>query len=214
MLQPQPFRAHAREGCPGHAALALSLAGEFREVDAGAFDAAIERLAELASWSPRDPFEQLRELGVVARAPTALRCAERGPMWTLLLDVAVVRGRAHPDVVAIALTEVGRRLGWNLGIVGNAAHLYVGHTSFERPIVLDPCSGELCDADSLGCPLAWRCSHQTCAHLLTELRRRAERHGDLGRAIRAAEIHLDLPLDEGSAARAGRRLRRLRSRLN
>jgi hypothetical protein len=214
VLRPLPFRTHATTGCPPHAALALSIAGELREVDSRAVHERLEALADLASWAPVDPFEQLQVLGEVARHDAAPRPVRAATPSDLLIDLVLRDGRGHPALIAVILCEAGRRLGWRTGIVGTDTRLYVAHQDLEQPMLLDPVDGELDDARGLRGPLCWRCSHETSALLLEELARTAERCGSLASAVRALELAAELPFDRGSAQRAQLEVQRMRARLN
>ena len=112
MTAPLPFTVHAALPCQPHAGFAASLAAEL-----GAFDdAALERgLAALEL-----PVAGLAALGHPVRAG-ALRVREHGGLEDLLIDRVVTTGVGHEAVVAIVLSELGRRAGMPVGVVGAGA---------------------------------------------------------------------------------------------
>src|ERR1043165_9393193 len=56
----------------------------------------------------------------------------------------------HPLLVAIVLTEIGRRADMAVGLVAGVRGHFVAHQRLCRQLVLDPARGELVDAGSLG----------------------------------------------------------------
>jgi hypothetical protein len=60
----------------------------------------------------------------------------------------------------------------------------------------------------------WRCSHQVTFATLRELIERQLRVGDLGGALRAAELRLQLPLEGWVSERLNVELASMRARLN
>jgi transglutaminase superfamily protein len=204
MTAPLPFTVHAALPCQPHAGFAASLAAEL-----GAFDdAALQRgLAALEL-----PVAGLAALGHPVRAG-ALRVRDDGELDDLLIDRVVTHGVGHEAVVAVVLCELGRRAGMPVGVVGAGGRHLVGH-EHVTPWLLDPATGEVFDARTLGHEPEWRCGHQVADTLLDEVELRCERAGDLTRAIRAAQLRCALPFDDEASERAGLRLRRLRSRLN
>jgi hypothetical protein len=57
-------------------------------------------------------------------------------------------------------------------------------------------------------------AHETALRMLNNLVGSYTRRNDLGRAIRAAELRLELPLERGLTAAMAAELRALRARLN
>lgn len=214
MLRPQPFARHVAARCPPPAALALSLAAEFHDVDAEAVHEQLEQLADLAEWAPHEPLEQLRLLGAIVRDRAAPRVSGQPLAKALHLDLALRDGIGHPAMLAVVFCEVARRLGWDVGILGSTRELHLAHRGLDRPVAVDVTVGELADPRDLEGPLRWRCSHETSATLLRHLVRANERCGDISTAIHAAELGAMLPLDEPSGHRARREVQRLRARLN
>ena len=202
-----PFRLHAAVTCPPPAALAASMAWELGALDAERVERAYDALLASAPIELERTAEgQLRALG---EAP--LRATRGGTADALLLHRALEHGHGHPILVATVLAELGRRAGLPVGIVAGAAGHFVAHQRLTEALVLDPCTGELTDADALGV-LEWRCGHQVAAELLDELQRRYERDGDLARALHVARMRTTLPFEDTSGAEL--RLRSLAAKLN
>jgi hypothetical protein len=130
-------------------------------------------------------------------------------------DAALERGLAALELPVAGLAALGHpvRAGMPVGVVGVGGRHLVGH-EHVTPWLLDPVTGEVVDARTLGQEPEWRCGHQVADTLLDEVELRCERAGDLTRAIRAAQLRCALPFDDEASERAGLRLRRLRSRLN
>jgi hypothetical protein len=206
-----PFRPHAAVTCPPPAELAASLAWELSDFDADRTERDLTALA--AAILPEDehrPEAQLAALGE-AVTNTALCARHDGGPKELLIDDALERGHGHPVLVAIVLQEIGRRAGLPVGIVAGQQGHFVAHQRLTQPLVLDPRTGRLTDADGLGV-LRWRCGHQVAAELLDLLQPRYERDGDLTRALHVARLRTTLPFDDTSDAE--QRLRRVTARLN
>jgi len=215
MNGPLPFAVHATIGCPSHAELALSLAWTFRDVDSGAVDEALTRLAEAiprpASRSPLD------ELQALARLCPWLHPPRKHPTLTvddLMLDGALARGIAHPLMRTIVAAEAAQRRGLAIGIVSNGSDHCLAHTRLGEPLLLDLDRGEVIDARLLAPTLTWRCAHETCGQLLDALEARWLEQGRVDQALRGAELRTALPFDDHGELEAERRLERVRARLN
>ena len=204
MTAPLPFTLHAALPCRPHVGIAASLAAELVGFD----EAALER--GLAALAPAEV--GLAALGEPVRSG-ALRVRADGDLDDLLIDRVVARGRGDEAVVAIVLSELGRRAGMPMGVVGAGERHYVGHEEVA-PWLLDVATGELVDARRLGCEPEWRCGHQVANVLLGAAQERCERSGDLARTLRAATLRCALPFDEDTLEQAVAELRRVRSRLN
>jgi hypothetical protein len=202
--------------CPGHAELLLAVDAELGEMDPEAADVALDALAWHLMPADPNPREDLARIaGLVAGADGPLRVSETG---TLRLSEALVGVPAHPFVVACALAEGAARAGVHVGLVGGGDVLLVAHRHLREPLVVDPAQPELGVVDahdcSRGADLRWRCAHQTSCAVLDEIAEDAQRRGDLTRAIRAAELRLDLPFDDAALARRRDDVARVRARLN
>lgn len=210
---PLPFAVQASTGCPTHAELALALAGEFGDVDAGAVDGALDALAaELGCARTQPPVEQLAALGSLLDAFAAVE-AQADPR-VLMLDAALERFEGHPALLAVVACEAGRRAGFELGVIGDGGRHLVAHRGLDRPLALDTSQrGRTRGGEQLE-GLTWRCSHQLSFTLLRELVDCSLRGGDLDRAIRAANLRLTLPVGRETLDVLRAELAALRARLN
>jgi hypothetical protein len=206
-----PFRLHATVTCPPPAELALSLAWELGNVDAERVERALCALgAAVPAEAETDARAQLAALGE-AVSNGALSATSTGGPGELMIDRLLERGHGHPVLVAIALAELGRRAGVPVGLVAGASGQFVAHQRLTEPLVLDPWTGRLVDANALG-TLHWQCGHQVAAALLDLLQPRYEREGDLSRALQVARMRCTLPFEDTIGAE--RQLRRVTARLN
>jgi hypothetical protein len=200
------------EACPSHAELALTLAGSFEEVDAKALDAKLDALAR--RLPPPASEHPLAELKALARLLP--RGGQPSEVDTDCLLPHTVLGceAPHPLGLAIVATEVGRRLGFAVGIVSNGSDHFLAHTQLSAPLLVDAGSGELCDANLVPGPLTWRCAHETAGLLLDQLESRWLARGRLDLGLRAAELRLCLPFDDNGQRVAERKHGALLARLN
>jgi hypothetical protein len=215
MLSPIPFALHAAQACVPHAELATSLAGAFHAVDAEAVDDRIDQLAaELIGPPPDDPLEQLQAVADVLRLPVAPRPKAGDRVGPLMIDVALDERVAHPLTRAILAVDIGRRHGFEVGLVSNGAVHCVGHEQLDEPLLLRCDSAAIVDAHTIPATLQWRCSHEACALLLDELEDRWLRWNRIEEALLAAQLRLRLPLDADCAQDARVQVERVRARLN
>lgn len=191
-----PFSLAAGLSCPTHADLAAALAAEFRTVDERAVDEGLDGLAiALAPARLDHPVEQLDELcrTMAAFEPLEAPLDQRA----LFLDVVLDRLAGHPTVLAVIAAEAGRRAGLDVGVVMEHGGTHrVGH------LALEPAATR------------WPCAHQVAFALLGAQIERAQRGGDLGSALHAAELRLELPLSTEMRRRVEGERERLRARLN
>ena len=206
-----PFTLAAGLSCPTHADLAAALSAEFRLVDEPAVDAALDALgAALAPAREAGAGGQLETLAGVMAAFEPLDAA--GDPSALLIDVVLDRMAGHPAVLAVIAAEAARRAGLALAVVGDGPALLVGPYARRGAAAFDPRRpgvGRL-----QGECVIWRCSHQVAFALLREYLDRALRSGDLAGALRAADLRLELPLEEWALDRLRGERRALRARLN
>lgn len=216
MLSPLPFAIHATIGCPAHAELALSLAWAFRDVDAGAVDDALSRLAETVPQpASKSPLDELRALtGLAERLSKRARRPTRGGVDDLMLDTAVDGAATHPLMRAVIVAEAGRRRGLPVGIVSNGTDHCVAHTRLGEPLLLRVDVASIADANDLPPTLSWRCAHEVSGQLLDALEARWLGEGRPDQALEAAELRTHLPFDEQASARAEVQLARVQSRFN
>jgi len=217
------FADLAAEPTADHDQLALALAAEFRDVDE---NAALARLDELAAdvadaAAARDELDALGEV-LGARHGFAGAGDEYDHPDNSMLDLVLERRRGLPIALSVVYVETARRAGIALEGVGLPGHYVVGQfpAGGGRPVLLDPFAGgvRLAAADvgagpELGPLRPWG-AHETALRMLNNLVGSYTRRNDLGRAIRAAELRLELPLQRGLAATLAAELRALRARLN
>jgi regulator of sirC expression with transglutaminase-like and TPR domain len=198
--------------------LALALAAEFREVDAGAALARLDELGDevgAGAVAGRDGLAALT--AVLGRRHGFAGERERyDDPGNSMLDVVLERRAGLPILLSVLYVEVGRRAGLMLAGVGLPGHYVVGRFAPPPPVLLDPFAGgtrldvEDFDVEDVR---PWG-AHETALRMLNNLVGSFTRRQDLGRAIRAAELRLLLPVDDTAAAELGVELRALRARLN
>jgi len=202
-------------------ALALALAAEFRDVDEAAALARLDALgAEVAVAAATA--DELDALGAVlgTRHGFAGAREEYDHPDNSMLDLVLERGRGLPIALSVVYVETARRAGIALDGVGLPGHYVVGqfHAGSGAPVLLDPFAGgvRIMAAAVTEEPAAVRPwgAHETALRMLNNLAGSYARRNDLGRAIRAAELRLGLPLQRDLAAAFDAELRGLRARLN
>jgi regulator of sirC expression with transglutaminase-like and TPR domain len=212
----ESFLALAARSEPSLDELALALAGEFRQVDADAALAELDRLgselAPAAGAGPALEAEAVRRL-LGERHGFVGERREYDHPDNSMLDLVLERRRGLPILLSVVYLEVARRAGIALGGVGLAGHYVVGHFGQAPPLLLDPFGG--------GTPLArperplepWG-PHETALRMLNNLVGSYQRRADLARAIRAAELRLALPMGESQRDALTTQLNSLRAVLN
>jgi regulator of sirC expression with transglutaminase-like and TPR domain len=211
------FQELAAKSDPPLDELALALAAEFRAVDA---DAALARLDELG-----DEVTDLAAGEDGLAALTAVLGGRHGfagererydDPGNSMLDVVLERRAGLPILLSVLYVEVGRRAGLALAGVGLPGHYVVGRFAPPPPVLLDPFAGgtrlDVADFD-VADVRPWG-PHETALRMLNNLVGSFTRRQDLGRAIRAAELRLVLPVGDAAAQELGVELRALRARLN
>jgi hypothetical protein len=196
-----PFARLAADGCPSHAALALALAAEFHDADERAAEAVLASLRTgLEPLREATPLEQLAGAGELVGARIGAR-VRPGRLEDLLLDRVLVTGAGDPVCWAVICAHAADQAGIPLGIVADEdEHVLVAHRELKGPYVVEPMApNRPIAADRLPAgDLTWRCSHQVALMLLDRILARAQRSGRHGDAIRAAQLRLELPLDEST----------------
>jgi regulator of sirC expression with transglutaminase-like and TPR domain len=211
------FEALAADPAARLDALALALAAELRPVDE---DAALARLEELGA-----------EVRVVANAPGGELAAlsfvlgERHGFGGAreeydhpdhsMLDLVLERRRGLPIALSVVYVETARRAGIGLDGVGLSGHYVVGQfRPGSAPVLLDPFGGGApLDAPNPAEVRPWA-PHETALRMLNNLVGSYTRRNDLGRAIRAAEMRLELSPQAELRQVLEAELRGLRARLN
>ncbi|HWI08438.1 MAG TPA: transglutaminase-like domain-containing protein [Solirubrobacteraceae bacterium] len=201
-------------------AIALALAGEFREVDE---DAALARLDELgadvAAAAGAGAMDELEALGVVlgARRGFAGAIEEYDHPDNSMLDLVLERRTGLPIALAVVYVATARRAGIALDGVGLPGHYVVGQFARDgSATLLDPFAGgvRLAAPQTHAADVRPWGAHETALRMLNNLVGSYTRRNDLGRAIRAAELRLELPLEPALQRVLGAELLGLRARLN
>lgn len=212
-----PFAVLAARSEPPMDELALALAAQFRETDdAGALARLDELAAEVADADEGggDGLDALA--GVLGRRHGFAGDPKHyDDPRNSMLDIVLERRAGLPILLSIVYVEVARRAGLALSGVGLPGHFVVGRLQ-PPPVLLDPFAGGVridpADLD-LEHVRPWG-PHETALRMLNNLVGAYTRRHDLARAIRAAEMRLELPADEATAEALGAELRALRARLN
>ena len=220
-LEPATFSALARAAEPPLDALALALAAEFRQVDAGAamdaLDALGAEIAIVAGSRPGAPEAEADACATVlgGRHGYAGDRAEYDDPRNSMLDVVIERRRGLPILLSVLYVEAARRAGVALSGVGLPGHFVVGHFGADPPLLLDPFSGgrSLGDDVSRARLRPWT-AHEIALRMLNNLVPAFERRGDIGAALRAASMRLELPSVPALRETLELELKTLRARLN
>ena len=199
-------------------ALALALAAEFRAVDE---QAVLERLDALAAEvaAAAETTGELEALGVVlgARHGFAGATDEYDHPDNSMIDLVLERRSGLPIALSVVYVATARRAGIALEGVGLPGHYVVGRFPADGPpALLDPFAGgaPLAAPEAAGADVRPWGAHETALRMLNNLVGSYTRRNDLGRAIRAAEMRLELPLERRLEQALGGELRGLRARLN
>lgn len=205
------LRRLCRQACPPHEEILLALD---RELGLPERPEALPVMAELAARLPvPEPEEPAAELAACARLLRDRVSVDLD--GSLSLGEALTGSVAHPLVAAAAVVAAAERRGLRVAVVGHGRRVWVAHRAEHGPDVVDPARiANPIDGRTLGVDLHWRCSHQMAGLVLGAVVRRGERTGDLMRAIHAAGVRAELPVDAAAAHVYRREERRLRARLN
>ncbi len=198
-------------------ALALAMAAEFRPVDEAP---ALARLDELAGEVRALAAETSDELGAIAtvlggRYGFAGARQEYDRPDHSMLDLVLEHRRGLPIALSVVYVETAHRAGIALDGVGLSGHYVVGQFRHGGPpALLDPfAGGARTQAPNPAEVRRWG-AHETALRMLNNLVGSYTRRNDLGRAIRAAEMRLELPLAAELGAALLAELNGIRARLN
>lgn len=201
--------------------LALAIAQEFRDVDAGRavamLDALGAELAQATAETRRGPQDAARACAQLLGA----RQGFRGDRETYddpdnsMLDLVLARRRGLPILLSVVYIEVARRAEIPLAGVGLPGHFVVGHFGVDPPLLIDPFDGgrtfTAAVADEVLRP--WR-AHEIAMRMLNNLVGSYLRRANLTAAIRAASMRLSLPAEGSRKATLQAELRALQARFN
>jgi regulator of sirC expression with transglutaminase-like and TPR domain len=199
-------------------ALALALAGEFGTCDVEGALEQLERLgAEIAEacggeQRPQDELEAVVEVLGRRHAFAGNRQVYDDPDNSML-DRVLAKRTGLPILLSIVYVEAARRAGIELGGVGLPGHYVAGHFGGQSPLLVDPFAGGRRLEVAGPVVVRWG-AHDTALRMLNNLVGSYRRRNDVTRAIRAAELRLELPVGERQAAALALELRSIRSALN
>ena len=133
-----------------------------------------------------------------------------------MLDLVLERRRGLPIALSVVYVETARRAGIALDGVGLSGHYVVGQ--FRAGRRAGPAGPVRAAARPIVAPnpsevRRWA-PHETALRMLNNLVGSYTRRNDLGRAIRAAEMRLELSLEPDLREALAAELRGLRARLN
>lgn len=193
--------------------LALALAAELRaEVDADMALARLDELGEEVERAGGDGLDALHEV-LGRRHGFAGEREEYDHPDNSMLDLVLERRTGLPITLSVVYVATARRAGIALHGVGLPGHYVVGRFERSEPELLDPFAGGVRVVAPPDGAQPWG-AHETAVRMLNNLVGSYARRSDLGRAIRTAEMRLELPLERALAEALGAELRSLRARLN
>jgi hypothetical protein len=214
-----PFHELSGVESAAHGELAVSLGAELAPLDPALLDASLAPLvADLAPLRGTGPVEQM--LAAETILPHHLRAEPRSHrdlgLADLLPQEVARRRRGHELTVALVALEAARRAGLRLTLVACPTAVFLAHPRVEAPVLLGAApEWELIDARELDEPeLAWQCGHEAASLLLSLILARTRETGHLSAELRASELCLALPLEDGDHERLQLQLASVRARLN
>lgn len=186
--------------------LALAMAAEFGPVDA---DWAYERLDALGEEVAAADGDLAGVLG--DRHGFAGDREHYDDPPNSMLDRVLRSKRGLPILLSAVYTEVGRRAGVQVDGIGLPGHFVV---AVEGRLVDPFAGGAAITAEVPAELLAPWPPHDIAMRMLNNLVPAYQRRGDLGRALRAAELRLLLPTDTDARATLRAELTAMRALLN
>ncbi|MCW3040453.1 MAG: hypothetical protein JWM31_2358 [Solirubrobacterales bacterium] len=204
-----PFAELAAAPIPALDELALALAVELRPPGSVDVAAALRRLDALAD-ELRGAVAALADPDDVAQQAAACRDVlgdrhrfdgdreQYDHPDNSMLDLVLERRRGLPILLSVVYAETARRAGLPVAGVGLPGHFVVGHFGAEDPILLDPFNhGAEVGADADTRSVRPWATTEIAMRMLNNLVGAYVRRRDLPAAIRAAELRLLLPADDG-----------------
>ena len=132
-----------------------------------------------------------------------------------MLDSVLERRHGLPILLSVVYVEAARRADVLLAGVGLPGHYVVAHFGAPEPLVLDPFNGGVEITRDAPATLVRPWSpHETAMRMLNNLVPAFQKRGDLTRALRAAELRLELPARADERDRVRAELAALRARFN
>jgi regulator of sirC expression with transglutaminase-like and TPR domain len=201
--------------------LALAIAAEFGEVDVARaleqLDAFGTEIAAALSDSPRAPHREAAACRLVLGDRCGFKGDRRdyGTPANSMLDEVIARRTGLPITLSIVYVEAARRAGVELAGVGLPGHFVVGHFRPAPPLLLDPFNGGAVIHEDHPPQLVRPWSpHEIATRMLNNLVVSYTERGDLGRAMRASDMRLELPADDATRAHQMLERTKLLARLN
>lgn len=201
--------------------LALALGAEFRDLDASA---ALATLDVLGAELSHDVARTNQAPEALALACAQLLGATHGFAGdrehyddpdNSMLDLVLMRRRGLPILLSVVYVEVARRAGIPLSGVGVPGHFVVGHFGLNPPVFLDPfAGGKAIEPHVAQIHLRPWGPHEIAMRMLNNLVAAYQRRGDVGAAIRAASMRLELPAEVSMREVMQAELRAMQARLN
>ena len=214
-----PFAVLAADPAAPLDALALALAAELRSeaVEADAARAHLDALAAEVRDVAESTGGELAALCFVLGERHGFAGAEEEydhPDHSML-DLVLDRRRGLPIALSVVYVETARRAGIALDGVGLSGHYVVGQfRAGSAPILLDPFNAGRPIVAGIPAEVRPWAPHETALRMLNNLVGSYTRRNDLGRAIRAAEMRLELSVEPDLREVLAAELRGLRARLN
>ena len=215
------FRELAAASDPRLDLLALALASEFRDVDAADALATLDLLGAEVLHATRDVEPTPRALAGACARTLGVAYGFAGDRDEYdhpdnsMLDVVLSRRRGLPILLSTVYVEAARRAGIELGPVGLPGHFVVAHFGTDPPLLLDPFAGgdEVTTEAPPELVRPWR-AHEIAMRMLNNLVASFARRGDLGAALAAAAMRLELPSSSEEREVLQAELRAMHARLN
>ncbi|HWT92152.1 MAG TPA: hypothetical protein VN238_04090 [Solirubrobacteraceae bacterium] len=171
----------------------LGVARSLHEVDEPTVDDDLGALAACALFARcSGPAAQLETIAG-AMEPFALSDAHVG-VGDLLVDEVLANWTGTPLLLCVVAAEAGGRAGLDLAVAGDGRDHVVVHRAERAGTVYDPERGLRLLTPAERERFHPRCGHQVAFSVLATIIERATRAGDIGLALRAAELRLRLPL--------------------
>jgi Transglutaminase-like superfamily len=178
--------------CPSPGAALLTIAAEFRPLDAARTSFRLDDFAR--SLFPvaalRDPGAGARTLAALLTDEVRLR-RDESSLEGLWLDRALERRAGHPLALAVIAAEIGRRAGLSVGVCSTAWGWYAGIGEPERLWLIDPATDP---GPTPSGPVRSHCGHEVAFAALTGIYARLVRDGDEPAANHAVRLRSRLPV--------------------
>jgi regulator of sirC expression with transglutaminase-like and TPR domain len=179
-------------------ALALSMAAEFRHVDAEAAYTQLDALGDEVAGireqldGPDAGIDALREVLGVRHGFRGDHLHYDDP-GNSMLDLVLERRRGLPILLSVLYVATAQRAGIALSGVGLPGHYVVRDLGTTPPVLIDPFAGGTRLQVEPSTDIRPWSAHQTVLRMLNNLIGSYARRNDLAKQIHAAELRLALP---------------------